>query len=158
MRIVMKKNYIVIVLLITANIFVGLSVLGLDISLGKVPSLSTTTNYNYNSANAHSEWETVRMRVTAYCACPKCCGSFSDGITANNHKIARGDVFAAADKKYAFMTELIVPGYNNTRPIRVMDRGGAIKGEKLDLFFHSHKQALVWGVQYLDVKIRKKAN
>jgi 3D (Asp-Asp-Asp) domain-containing protein len=154
MKIIMKKNCIIIVLLITANIFVGLSVLGVDISFGKVPSLSTTTNYNYNSARDHGQWQTVRMRVTAYCACPKCCGHFSDGITANNHKIQHGDVFAAADKKYAFMTELVVPGYNNTKPIRVMDRGGAIKGDKLDLFFHTHKQALAWGVQYLDVKIR----
>ena len=155
MKIIMKKNCVLIVLLITANIFVGLSVLGVDLSHSKVPLLSTTTDYNYNYARDHGEWKTVRMRVTAYCACPKCCGNFSDGITANNHRIARGDVFAAADKKYAFMTDLVVPGYNNSQPIKVMDRGSAIKGNKLDLFFHSHKQALIWGVQYLDVKIRK---
>ncbi|OHB59577.1 MAG: hypothetical protein A2167_09075 [Planctomycetes bacterium RBG_13_46_10] len=26
------------------------------------------------------EWQTVRMRVTAYCPCPKCCGKYSGGL------------------------------------------------------------------------------
>jgi 3D (Asp-Asp-Asp) domain-containing protein len=35
----------------------------------------------------------------------------------------------------------------------VEDRGGAIKGKRLDLFFDSHKEALEWGRQQLDVKV-----
>ena len=35
------------------------------------------------------QWQTVQMRVTAYCPCSKCCGSFSDGITASGHKISQ---------------------------------------------------------------------
>jgi len=35
-----------------------------------------------------------------------------------------------------------------------MDRGGAIKGNRLDLFFQTHQQALEWGVQHLDVLIK----
>ena len=101
------------------------------------------------------QWQTVRMRVTGYCACRKCCGRFADGITACGHKIKRGDAFVAADKKYSFGTEMIVAGYNNDQPIKVLDRGGAIRGNKLDLFFHSHKQAMQWGVKYIDVKIRR---
>jgi hypothetical protein len=49
-----------------------------------------------------SQWKTVRMKVTGYCACPICCKGSSDGITANMHRICRGDVFAAADKKVPF--------------------------------------------------------
>lgn len=109
------------------------------------------------SAESISEsinWRVVRMCVTAYCGCSKCCGRFSDGLTANMHKIGKGDVFAAADKKYAFGTELIVPGYNLEKPVKVMDRGGAIKGDRLDVFFNSHRQARAWGVRYLDVQVR----
>ena len=101
------------------------------------------------------EWETIRMRVTGYCACRKCCGKFADGITACGHKIRRGDAFAAADKRYSFGTEMIVPGYNNEQPIKVLDRGGAIKGNKLDLFFHSHNKARQWGVKYIDVLVKQ---
>ena len=103
-----------------------------------------------------SQWQTVRMRVTAYCACRKCCGKFADGITACGHKIRRGDTFAAADKRYSFGTEMIVDGYNKGKPIKVLDRGGAIRGNKLDVFFNSHRKARQWGVKYIDVKVHQK--
>jgi 3D (Asp-Asp-Asp) domain-containing protein len=101
------------------------------------------------------QWQTVRMRVTAYCACKKCCGKFTDGITACGHKIRPGDAFAAADKRYSFGTEVLIPGYNNDKPVKVLDRGGAIRGNRLDVFFHTHKEAMQWGVKYIDVKIRR---
>ena len=106
-------------------------------------------------APASEQWETVKMRVTAYCPCPKCCGSYSDGITACNHRIQEGDVFVAADSEYPFGTEMVIAGYNNSRAVKVLDRGGAIKGNRLDVFFNSHKEALKWGVQYIDVKVRR---
>ena len=96
------------------------------------------------------------MRVTAYCACRRCCGKFADGKTANGHKIRPGDTFAAADRRYSFGTEMLIPGYNNTVVVKVLDRGGAIKGNRLDVFFATHQEALQWGVQYLDVKVRSK--
>ncbi|MHC4087671.1 MAG: 3D domain-containing protein [Planctomycetota bacterium] len=109
-----------------------------------------------NSApQQRSQWQTIRMRVTAYCACRRCCGKFADGITASGHKIRRGDTFAAADKRYSFGTEMVVAGYNNGKPIKVLDRGGAIRGNKLDVFFPTHKKARKWGVKYIDVKVRR---
>jgi len=99
------------------------------------------------------EWRTVQMRVTAYCPCEECCGEYSDGITACGHKIRPGDAFVAADKQYSFGTEMLIPGYTNGQPVKVLDRGGAIRGDRLDVFFHSHEEALKWGVKYLDVKV-----
>jgi len=101
------------------------------------------------------QWQTVRMRVTAYCACSRCCGKYSDGRTANNHKIRRGDTFVAADKRYRFGTEMIIPGYDGSEVVKVFDRGRVIKGNRLDVFYHSHRRAKKWGVQYLDVKVRR---
>lgn len=102
-----------------------------------------------------SEWQTVQMRVTAYCPCPKCCGQYSDGVTACGHKIQPGDVFVAADRRYSFRTEMIISGYNDGQPVKVLDRGGAIRENRLDVFFGSHQEALEWGVRYLDVKIHR---
>jgi 3D (Asp-Asp-Asp) domain-containing protein len=99
-------------------------------------------------------WRTVRMKVTAYCPCAKCCGKHSDGVTASGHEIVEGDIFVAADKRYMFETKMIVPGYNDSKPVEVLDRGGAIRGDRLDVFFNSHEQARRWGVQYLSVKVR----
>lgn len=116
---------------------------------------STVTESRPDGAGSSGEWETVVMRVTAYCACRKCCGRYSDGKTASGHKIRQGDVFVAADKKYSFGTEMIISGYNDGKPVEVLDRGGVIRGNRLDVFFNSHKTALKWGVKYLEVKLRR---
>ncbi len=116
---------------------------------------AAVTEPDNSEPNSHHarQWQTVPMRVTAYCPCPKCCGRFSDDITACAHKIKPGDTFVAADRMYPFGTEMIVPGYNNAEPVKVLDRGGAISGNRLDVFFPSHQQALNWGVRYIGVKV-----
>ncbi len=96
------------------------------------------------------------MRVTAYCPCPKCCGEYSDGITACGHEILPGDTFVAADGQYPFGTEMLIPGYSNSQPVKILDRGGAIKGNRLDVFFATHQEALKWGVKYLEVNVHRK--
>jgi len=111
------------------------------------------TNARHVSDTNASKWNTVEMRVTAYCPCPKCCGEYSDGITACGHKIGHKDTFVAADRQFPFGTEMVIPGYNNGKPVKVLDRGGAIYANRIDVFFQSHQQALNWGVRYLDVKI-----
>ncbi len=105
------------------------------------------------SEKSTAEWQTVRMRVTAYCPCSKCCGRYADGITACGHEIQPGDTFVAADKRYTFGTKMIIPGYSHGRAVKVLDRGGAIQGNRADVFFPSHQEALEWGVKHLDVKI-----
>lgn len=120
-------------------------------------SLSPDTGLAVTNSAADStggaQWVIVKMRVTAYCPCEKCCGKHSDGITASGHKIKPGDVFVAADRRYEMGTQMIIPGYNNGKVVKVLDRGGAIKGNRLDVFFATHQEALNWGVKYLEVKV-----
>ena len=54
---------------------------------------------------------------------------------------------------HSFGTEMVIPGYNNSQPVKVLDRGGAIRGRRLDVFFNSHQKAMEWGVQSLPVKV-----
>jgi 3D (Asp-Asp-Asp) domain-containing protein len=91
------------------------------------------------------------MRVTAYCPCKLCCGSHAAGITASGHAIAPHDAFAAADPQLPFGTTVIVPGYNEGKPVQILDRGGAIKGDRLDVFFSDHRKALEWGIRDLSI-------
>jgi 3D (Asp-Asp-Asp) domain-containing protein len=95
----------------------------------------------------------IIMIVTAYCPCEKCCGQFADGVTASNYVIQTGDVFCAADKIFPFGTEFIISGYNKDQPVKVLDRGGAIKGNKLDVYFSSHIEALAWGKRVMIVEL-----
>lgn len=96
--------------------------------------------------------EKQTMRVTAYCPGACCCGKYADGVTASGHKIKPGDKFVAADKRFAFGTIVTIPGYGR---VPVLDRGGAIKGNRLDVFFPTHKEALRWGVKTLTVTIER---
>lgn len=120
------------------------------------PVQNSIMNNRIGSSEQSGEWQTVQMRVTAYCPCPKCCGKYSDGVTASGHKIRQGDAFVAADGKYPFGTEMSIAGYKNAEPVKVLDRGGVISGNRLDVFFHSHEEALKWGVRHLSVKVRYK--
>lgn len=88
--------------------------------------------------------------VSAYCPCKQCCGRYADGITASG-KPAVG-FFVAAPPNVPFGTLLSIPGYNEGLPVPVLDRGGAIVGNKLDVFFPTHQEALNWGRQYLKIK------
>jgi 3D (Asp-Asp-Asp) domain-containing protein len=87
------------------------------------------------------------MEVTAYCACRKCCGPKAQGITASGRPVSfNGGKFVAADTKVLkFNTKLVIPGYAGNRPVQVIDRGGAIKGNKLDVYFPTHQEAREWG-------------
>ena len=95
------------------------------------------------------------MEVTAYCACQKCCGPRAQGVTASGrHVTYNNGRFVAADTSILkFNTNLIIPGYANNKPVKVLDRGGAIKGNKLDVFFASHQEARKWGRQKLWVTV-----
>jgi 3D (Asp-Asp-Asp) domain-containing protein len=129
---------------------------GYSKSAGPILLSTTFTQSDIDNSKQPSEWQTVQMKVTAYCPCSKCCGSSADGITASNHRIEAGDTFAAADRKYPFGTKMIILGYNDNQPVEVLDRGGAITGNHIDIFFPTHKQALQWGVKYIDVSIKLK--
>lgn len=89
--------------------------------------------------------KTQIWRITAYCKGSCCCGKWADGITASG-KPAQGKLIAAP-KEIPFGTWINVPGYGTAE---VLDRGGSIKGRRLDLLFPSHQEALNWGVKYLE--------
>ena len=86
-------------------------------------------------------------KITAYCPCSKCCGK-ATGRTASGTKATPGRTVAASSK-YAFGTKLNIGGHIYT----VEDRGGAITGNKIDIFVNSHSEAFQWGVRYLPVSV-----
>lgn len=86
-------------------------------------------------------------KITAYCPCSKCCGK-STGRTASGTKATPGRTVAASSK-FAFGTKLNIGGHVYT----VEDRGGAVNGNKIDIFVSSHSEALAWGVRYLPVSV-----
>ena len=99
--------------------------------------------------------EVVVMRVTAYSPDHRSCGEFADGLTATLHHVTtNGGHLVAADPRVLPMGSIIsVPGYDEGRVVPVLDKGGAIKGQRLDVLFPTHREALRWGVQDLRVTV-----
>lgn len=112
-----------------------------------VTSRSGTTSRTLPSTTASSSVSGQIYKITAYCPCAKCCGK-TTGRTAMGTKATAGRTIAASSK-FAFGTKLNINGHIYT----VEDRGGAIKGNKIDIFVNSHAEALAWGVRYLPVSV-----
>ena len=89
------------------------------------------------------------VTITAYCPCVKCCGK-SDGITAIGTLARQGRTIAVDPIYIPYGTEIIIDGMGT---YIAEDCGGAIKGNKIDLFFDSHEEALKFGVQKKVVKV-----
>lgn len=108
------------------------------------------------------------MRVTGYCKCGECCSwrrtwygraVYASGPNKGKRKVigltasgsmARPGTIAADTSRYPFGTIMYIEGYGYGR---VEDRGGAIKGEHIDLYFRSHEQARQWGSQKLRIYV-----
>lgn len=96
--------------------------------------------------------------VTAYCSCYECCGYWAtirpideNGkaivYTANQSVAEQGVTVAADISVLPYGTEISVDGHEYI----VQDRGGAIKGKHIDVYFEDHEEAKIHGVQYKEI-------
>ena len=113
----------------------------------KATSRGTTTARTALPTSTASTSGGTTYKITAYCPCSKCCGKTS-GMTASGTKATAGRTVAASSK-FAFGTKLNIGGHIYT----VEDRGGAVNGNKIDIFVNTHAEALAWGVRYLTVSV-----
>ena len=101
-------------------------------------------------------------KLTAYCSCEKCCGQWAVNRPKNengkpiiytaNMSVAKQGVTVAADTSVLpFGTVLLIDGNEYI----VQDRGGAIKGNRIDVYFESHEEALQFGVQYKEIFMKE---
>jgi 3D (Asp-Asp-Asp) domain-containing protein len=99
--------------------------------------------------------KTLRLRVTAYAADPRCTYPYDGKTTASGMpSTTNGGKLAAADTSLISMHSLVsVPGYAANTAVPVLDRGGAIKGYRLDVMMPSYEAAQKWGSRMLDVKV-----
>lgn len=84
--------------------------------------------------------------ISHYCDCETCCNK-SDGITASGTKATAGRTIAADPDVLPMGSVVIIDGHTYT----VEDVGGAIKGNRIDIFMNSHEEAIKAGVKTAEV-------
>jgi len=89
----------------------------------------------------------VLMEATAYDPGPKSCGKWASGYTATGAKAERG-IVAVDDRVIPMGTRMYIPGYGFGV---AADRGGAIKGMRIDLCYPTYEEARQWGRQRVKV-------
>ena len=87
------------------------------------------------------------FRLTAYCKCTACCGQWAGGATASGVMPVANHTIAVDTSVIPFGTKVVING--NTYVSE--DTGSAIKGNRIDIYFDTHQEALNFGVQYADV-------
>lgn len=86
--------------------------------------------------------------ITAYCTCRVCCGVYSGGNRTASGTVPTSNRTIAVDTNVIpFKTKVVING----QVYVAEDRGGAIKGKRIDMFFMTHKEALRWGRRTMTV-------
>lgn len=102
------------------------------------------------------------FRLTAYCSCSDCCGvwAWSRPTDAYGNKIVytstgeiaeAGKTIAVDPSVIPYGTEVIIDGHTYV----AQDCGGAIKENRIDVYFDDHEEALDFGVQYATVYVKE---
>ncbi len=99
-------------------------------------------------------WENLEVgkqftvNASAYTAAADECGK-SDGITASGLKVTEKRTLACP-REFPFGTKIKIEGMGE---YRCEDRGGAIKGNKVDIYMETKKEAFAFGRQNLTAEI-----
>jgi len=86
---------------------------------------------------------------TAYCPCSKCCGPYATGKTATGVTATKG-IVSVDPNVIPLGTRLYVEGYGFAV---AADVGSRIKGNRIDVCFDTHDEALAWGRKTVKVYI-----
>lgn len=100
------------------------------------------------------------FKLTAYCSCVKCCGFWAYGrsldengndivIGASGERLQQGVSVAVDPAVIPYDTTV----YINGKAYVAQDCGGAIKDNRIDVYFDNHQDALDFGVQYATVEV-----
>ncbi len=88
------------------------------------------------------------FELTAYCTCKKCCGNFSPEVTglpahtATGTTPTQGRTIAVDPKVIPYGSTVVIDGVGT---FVAEDTGGAIKNNRIDVYFETHEDAIAFG-------------
>ena len=101
------------------------------------------------------------FKLTAYCSCKICCNEYAYNrpIDEDGKEIVYGAIGEELKENYSIAVDPDVIPYRseviiNGKTYKAQDCGGAIKGNRIDVYFEDHDDALKFGIQYADVFVK----
>jgi 3D (Asp-Asp-Asp) domain-containing protein len=111
----------------------------------------TIANVSSSKEQSSNVVKVLTVKATAYSiTCKKCSGITATGI--NLKKNPNQKVISVDPKVIKLGTKVYVEGYGYAI---AADKGNSVKGNKIDVFIPSQKNALKWGSKTVTVKILK---
>ena len=100
------------------------------------------------------------FKLTAYCGCRKCCGKYADNrpVDENGNVIVTGSIgvrliagvsISVDPSVIPYGTQVVINGHTYI----AHDTGGNIKGNRIDVYFDTHQDALNFGAKKAEVFI-----
>lgn len=124
-----------------------------DVESEETIKIYTETDKDGDTNQAVEPVSLGTFKLTAYCSCSICCGEWAynrpNGIVygAIGEELKEGYSIAVDPEVIPYGTEVIIDG----KVYKAQDCGGAIKGNRIDVYFENHNDALEFGVQYKEV-------
>lgn len=87
------------------------------------------------------------FKITHYCPCSICCGEYANGITATGTTAQPNWTIAVDPSQIPLGSTVLIGGQS----YHAEDTGGAIQGNKIDVYVGSHDEALSRGTYYTEV-------
>lgn len=164
----MKNTYIIFYIFVAIVIFVTIyTCIATDARVYKSEKVKDITQEKKVEDNAMSisctedPIEPVYLgefKLTAYCSCYKCCGKWAYNRPKDENgkeivygsigeKLIAGTSIAVDPSVIPYGSEVVING----KLYIAQDCGGAIKGNRIDVYFDDHDEALKFGVQYANV-------
>ena len=115
---------------------------------------------SFNTPPAGYEyWKTVKVKLSAYCPCWRCCGRFADGRTSIGRNAWNADGCGVDPRIIPYYTMIRIPGAG----LRMADdtgpamRRSRIRGiTHIDVRMGSHWMARQWGVRWKSVEMYRR--
>ena len=124
-----------------------------DIESETLKKIEIETNKEVDTNKAVEPISLGEFKLTAYCSCKKCCGKWAYN---RPNGIVYGSIGEELKAGYSIAVDPEVISYNskvmiNGQVYEAQDCGSAIKGNRIDIYFENHKDAINFGVQYAEV-------
>jgi 3D (Asp-Asp-Asp) domain-containing protein len=134
----------------------------LEIAENGAPKVEASSVVIETTTSEVEQVQAITVKATAYCPCEKCCEGWAAvrPLDANGNPIVytasgtvamQGRTLAVDPDVFPYGTEIIIDG----RTYVAEDKGGAINGNAIDIFFNNHDEARAFGVQELTVFVNE---